>query len=737
MHFAAPIPWWAAGLAAIAIAAIAFWSYRRPLVPLAGAQRWTLTALRALTLALVVAFLCRPVILLPPVADRDLVVPVLVDVSGSMRIADADGATRLARAAEILERDLAPALSGSFTPEVYAVGDAWTAAQLGDLRVGDRRSNLAEAIDGVRERYRGRRVPGIVLISDGATTGSADAHVAGAPVFTIGVGSADGPTDREVQGLSAGDPRIDQTSIDLRVSTVSRGYGRSPFQLRILANGRLLESRTLTPSADGSPIEQVITVSPEAAIATVYTAEIEAADGEAVVENNARSVLVSPTGRKRKVLALAGAPGYEFSFLSRALGRDPGLEFDSIVRKGRNEAGQHTFLVQAGAGRAASLTSGFPATREALYGYDAVILSNVEGDFFARAQLAMAADFVSVRGGGLIALGGRSFGQRGLIGTPLEEALPVELNDRRGGLARAAADGEGAPVPNAVMLTAEGLVHPAMRIGATAEETSKRWAALPPLAANAAVGGPRPGATILAVTMATSGARYPIIAVQRYGRGRTLVFGGEASWRWRMLAPAADRTYEHFWRQAARWLATSAPDPVSVVVPSAAEPGRPAQIEVEARDAAFAPVSDATMTATVAGPAGSAPLSLRPDPEVPGRFIGQTTPGVAGLYRIQGEARRGLRSLGPIDAWFHVGGVDREFADPQLNEGFLRRLARGSGGEYLHAGEAGRLASLLLSSAPHALEPERRDLWHEPWTFSLVVALLSAEWILRRRWGLR
>ena len=251
MHFAAPIPWWAAGLAAIAVAAIAFWSYRRPLVPLTGAQRWTLTALRALTLALVVVFLCRPVILLPPVADRDLVVPVLVDVSGSMRIADADGATRLARAAEILERDLAPALSGSFTPEVYAVGDAWTAAQPATCGPAPGGATWPKRSTASASATAAGACRASSLISDGATTGSADAHVTGAPVFTIGVGSADGPTDREVQGLSAGDPRIDQTSIDLRVSTVSRGYGRSPFQLRILANGRLLESRTLTPAADG------------------------------------------------------------------------------------------------------------------------------------------------------------------------------------------------------------------------------------------------------------------------------------------------------------------------------------------------------------------------------------------------------------------------------------------------------------------------------------------------------
>jgi uncharacterized membrane protein len=462
------------------------------------------------------------------------------------------------------------------------------------------------------------------------------------------------------------------------------------------------------------------------------------ADGEAVVENNSRSVLVSPVGRKRRVLALAGAPGYEFAFLSRALAKDPGLEFDSIVRKGQNENGQHTYLVQAGSGRAAALTSGFPASRETLYGYDALIVVNVEGDFLQRAQLTLAAEFVSVRGGGLVALGGRSFAPRGLLGTPLEEVLPVELNDRRGGLARAAGDAEGAPSANAVMLTPEGEAHPAMRIGQTVEETRKLWVGLPPLAASAAVGGPRPGATVLAVTIAASGARYPVVAVQRYGRGRSMVFAGEASWRWRMLTRADDRAYERFWRQAARWLATPAPDPVSIVVPAAAEPGAPAPIEVEARDASFVPIGDAAVSATITGPGGSSrPLVLRPDPEVAGRFAGQAIPDVPGLYRVQGEARRGSRSLGPIDAWFHVGGTDREFADPRLNEAFLRRLAHASGGEYLQASDAGRLASLLRSAAPRALEPERRDLWHEPWAFALVVALLSAEWILRRRWGLR
>jgi hypothetical protein len=85
----------------------------------------------------------------------------------------------------------------------------------------------------------------------------------------------------------------------------------------------------------------------------------------------------------------------------------------------------------------------------------------------------------------------------------------------------------------------------------------------------------------------------------------------------------------------------------------------------------------------------------------------------------------------------YVGGADREFADPRLNEGFLRRVARNSGGRYVRAADASRVPGWLQATVPQNAAPERRDLWHEPGAFALIVGLLSVEWILRRRWGLR
>ena len=88
LTFTNALPWWAVFLVAGAIAVIAWRAYARSIVP--RPRRDLLIALRTVTLALLVVFLMRPV----RVSDRglrDVFVPVLVDVSRSMSIDDADG----------------------------------------------------------------------------------------------------------------------------------------------------------------------------------------------------------------------------------------------------------------------------------------------------------------------------------------------------------------------------------------------------------------------------------------------------------------------------------------------------------------------------------------------------------------------------------------------------------------------------------------------------------------------
>jgi hypothetical protein len=264
------------------------------------------------------------------------------------------------------------------------------------------------------------------------------------------------------------------------------------------------------------------------------------------------------------------------------------------------------------------------------------------------------------------------------------------------------------------------------------------------LAATAPLGSARPGAVVLAVAPASGGAVFPVVAVQRYGQGRSMVFGGEASWRWRMMVASTDRSHELFWRQAARWLAEASPDPVAIALPDAAQPGDSVSIDVDVRDAVFAPVTDASVDATIELPDGEKrPLTFRRTATASGRFTSTFRPDRSGLYHVRAEAQRGVTPpgqqarLGSSDRWIYVGGSDREFADPRLNEGFLRRTARESGGRYVRAADASRVVMWLQDTERQNAAPEQRDLWHEPWAIAAVALLLSTEWVLRRRWGLR
>jgi uncharacterized membrane protein len=740
MRFAVALPWWGYVLAFAAVLLLAWLTYARLTLSLTARQRAVLTGLRAVTLLLIVAVLLRPVIFVPATGVSDSVVAILVDVSRSMRIADAGTSsatsTRIERAAAIV-RDLQQQLGSSFRVELVTFGEAVAKGDVNQLAAEARRSDLSGALSSLVDRYRGRRLGGVVVVSDGGDTAGEEVGTTSrltAPVFAIGVGNPQIARDREVINVSAGEPLLSDSSIDLSVSAASRGFQNAPIEIRVSENGRPIDVRRVTPSSDGAPVHEVFTVSPSPHSATVYSVEIPVDASESAAENNVRRVLVPPQGRKRRLLLVEGAPGFEHTFLKRALQRDTALEVDSVIRKGQNEEGRDTFIVQAGASRSGALAEGYPVKRAELLVYDGIVFGNIAGDFFTRDQLAMTADFVSERGGGLLVLGARSFDRSGLIGTPLEEVLPIDFADHRSVLGGASV--VTPPASNGIVLTTDGATHPATRLALTIEEGRKKWALLPPMAAVAALGSPRPGAQVLAVT-SVGGAIRPAIVTQRYGLGRSLIFAGEASWRWRMMLPAADNTFELVWRQMARWLASGAADPIEIPPTSVTLPGTTETLSVLVRNEEFKPVGDAEVVLRVKEPGGqersvSAALS---DPQS-GRYAAAVRFDQAGVYAIAADIKRGTRALGTVTRSILVGGADLEMTEPRLNEAVLRRISETTGGKYLSAADAGQVPSLIRAADTQAPPMEMRDVWDNGWTLAMIVALLAGEWILRRRAGL-
>jgi uncharacterized membrane protein len=733
--FANPLPWWALVVVLAGVVLLGHLAYSRAAV--GRPRRLVLGGLRAVTLFTLVVILMRPVRMAEGAGGR-AVVPILVDSSRSMGIVDAAGMPRIGRAREFVTRELVPRLAQEFDVEVLAIGESVRAATPSALAAADRRSEVAGGLRTAAERYRGRPVPGMILLSDGGDTeplpSSEDAGTT-PPVFAFGFGSVTVANDREILSETVADPILDDSRVDIDVTAVSHGQGTEPLALGLLENGRPIEVRRVVPAGDGIPVHQRFHVTPAHGVATIYTVEVPVAGGELVPENNSRSVLVPPAARLRRVLFAEGAPGFEHSFLKRAWSADAGLEVDSIVRKGKNDQGKDTFYIQAPGARSAALVSGFPQRMEDLCAYDALVLANVESSQLTQSALQATRAFVARRGGGLLVLGTRSFGRPGLAGTPLEDVLPLHLSDR----GDAAAMGGSSRGVNLVSLTAAGESHPVMQLGESGADTRRKWDSAPALAFVAPLGGPRPGASVLAVAGGPGGTSQPLVAVQRYGEGRAMVFTGEAAWRWRMLLPSSDRSYETFWRQALRWLALPAPSPVALVLPAAASPGESLTVRVRVRTPVFEPAGDAAVDVFVTFPGGRVDRLHASNTDGSGDYAVGFTPAQAGMYRIAAEARRGSTLSGSATTSLLVGGADSEMSDPRLNTHALARLVRLSGGRVIEPSEGGTgdLLLALRGGVAAARLSNMQDVWNTGPAFGLIVLLLATEWVLRRRWGLR
>jgi hypothetical protein len=431
------------------------------------------------------------------------------------------------------------------------------------------------------------------------------------------------------------------------------------------------------------------------------------------------------------VLYLEGEPRPELAFLRRAVAADSALQVVGIVR-----TAEHKFL-RLGVRDSLELLGGFPTRPEELFRFRAVVLGSIESSFFTGEQLRMLSDFVSRRGGTLLALGGRaSLAEGGFAETPVAEALPVVL-------ARTTPDTGAPAVELAVRPTDAGRVHAALRLRDTDAANAARWDSLPPLTSVNRVGPLRAGATTLLtghVAGSDAGADVPLLSFQRYGRGMGIVFGVQDSWLWRMHASMAvnDATHATFWRQVLRWMVEGVPDQVEVsATPSRVEPGEPVTLRARVVDSTFGAVNGASVVARLTTPTGAivdVPMerSLRDDGAYTARYVAAER----GAYALQALARVGRDTLRSSAGALLADDQGADVEQAELRAPLLRHVADETGGRYYPLADANRLIDDVSYTESGVTQHDARDLWDAPIVFFLLVLLLGAEWALRRYRGL-
>ena len=725
--------------AAIVIAglAVAFVSYRVLEDRVRWRERAVLAALRLSALALLLFCIFRPVLVVKAAVSQQNVLGILIDDSRSMQIADANG-TRGQFARQTFgnpENPLMRSLSERFLIRTFRFSSASArVASPADLTFNGTQTRLAGAIDSARQELAGLPVSGLVLVTDGADT--TDASVADAllaskadavPVFTVGVGQETLSHDIQIGRVSTPRTALKGTSLLVDAIVTQTGYAGQTVTLDVEDGSRIVGSQPIRLPADGDPAAVRVRFTATEAGPRVFRLKIAPQPGEVVTENNQRDVQIDVRDRRERILYYEGEPRFEMKFMRLAIAEDPNLQLVTLQRTAENK--YYRFDVDPSG---VELAAGFPKTREDLFAYRAIVLGSVEASAFTGDQLRMLSDFVDVRGGGLLFLGGpHAFAEGGYAGTPVAEVMPVVIE--RSNSPAAAAHVKVRP-------TRAGEAHAVTQLGNTEEESADRWKSMPPLTALNMIQAIKPGATVLLSGTDERRRDRVVLAFQRYGRGKSIAFPVHDSWQWQMHASMRvdDQTHENFWRQLLRWLVDGVPDAVeSRTLTDRVEPGQPVTLTADVVDPRFVELNDAQVVAHVSSPSGrTEDVPLQWTGERSGQYRAIFDTSEPGWYQAKLEATRGGKPVGTSTTHVRAVPDDAEYFDAAMHAPLLKRIAEETGGRFYTADKLQALPEDLKYSGKGVTAVEERELWHMPILLLALLTVICTEWGLRRHWRL-
>ncbi len=725
-------------LAAVLGTGVIVWSYAR-VVGVTRRTRLALTILRCLLLALVLGALARPQLVVSSAVPQRNVLAVLLDDSRSMRLSDLGSGSRVdaVRGTFGDSSALVQALSEQFVLRFFRFGaDARPLTSAADLEAAASRTDIATALDDARSELAGVPVAGVVVVSDGADNSGTDLGASllalrarRVPVFTVGVGTERFARDFAIERVTLPTVALEGATLIAEITLRARGVAGRLAAFVVEADGRVIATDSTLVPAQGEIVRHTLRLPTLAVGPHRVTVRVRAVDGETVIENNEAHRVIEIRRGPARVLYVEGEPRPEFAFLRRAVAPDSALQLVGLLRSAEGK------YLRLGVRDSLELVGGFPATREELFQFPAIVLGSIEASFFRGDQLRMLHEFVSQRGGSILALGGRSaLGEGGFAGTPLAEVLPVAVvaRDR---------DEDEPPVTLTVRPTAAGREHAALQLSTTASAALAKWDSLPPLTAVNRVGPLRAGATVLLTGRdAATQSDVNLLAFQRFGRGLGAVFAVQDTWLWQMDAAIAveDETHETLWRQLLRWLVDGVPGQVEATVsPSRVGPGEPVSLQVRVADSAFRPVNDAAVVARVTTPLGrevELPLAwtLREDGVYAGRFLAEES----GVYAVEAVAVRGRDTLRSRATSLLADDQGADVEQAELRTTLLRRVSDETGGRYYPLSDVDRLADDAAITAAGVTVRDARDLWDMPLVLLCFIGLLAAEWGVRRREGL-
>lgn len=768
----------------VAALAAVVWVYRRDAARLGGGRRAVLAALRGGAVLVAGLILLEPALIVVEKRTRRAHTLLLLDVSQSMAhrdayrdpaaqplarqwrelgVADPTTASRLELAKALLrayDHRLWRRLAGrnELHAYVFAAGlepfplRAGTAGgellpDLDKLAAEGRYSNVGGAVRAALERSRDANLAGLVLLTDGRrNTGPRGPEVARAVarrrvpcVLVLGVGDPSRTRVLTIERIEAPERVFQREPFRVRAILRSSGHPRSRVRVRlsrVQAGGSPRQVAVREVEVGGDTPQAVVEfdeILSEEAGTFVYTVETQPPDGEPFeAGRHRRRARVEVLAERMRVLLLAGGPSHEYRFLATSLIRDDTVDVACWLQSADPD------FPQDGNRSLKEL----PGDEKAIDEFDVLVTMDPDPSRLPRDFCELAARHVLENGAGLLWVCGEKFSleaMRAAASTrPLADLLPIVPDLQK---ADREFYGLGRAFPRAwpLVLAPAGETHAVTRLLTTRDANKRLWSVLPGFRFTFPVKRLQPGARGLVglqdPSLRSPDGPCPTIATRLVGAGRTLFLGADETYRWRS---AYENAYHALWVKSLRYLYQGRVNAGNArlrvwVDEEHVELGQSLKVTVEAKDGSYRPLSAPSfelVLRTEGAPDRS--VYLAPVEGMPGHYEADLRPRAPGFYTLA-PARPVERDV-HVSFEVHPARVEGE-GPVDLSE--LAAIANLPGGELVSGprdllAAADRIPSrttIDVLRTPHAI-------WDTWVTVAVVLAFLTLEWILRKRFNL-
>ena len=401
-------------------------------------RRWLL-GLRAILAALLAVAMLRPALVVTDRQAQQALLVVLFDTSRSMDFRDAEGGQSRWQQQLGLLRQVMPqleALGKGFEVELVGFsGDTRPQSsederlQITEKPLGNQ-TDIGQALTNTLQRHVGRRLAGVVLLSDGAQRAmnpdvspqqaARQLDRRATPLYTVAIG-------RDLDQSQARDVAIEnlldeysvfvKNEFALRVGVRIQGFANQPIPVSLFvedASGQRekVGTRELVATQESQVVMADFGYRAEEAGKYRLYVQAEAQPGELIENNQAVAFLDVRDGGLRVLLLSSGILLEEPNFIRRSLAASREIELD-----------YQRFYVNARSRWPMDLSA-----RVDLEDYDVFIVGDLDATAIRTEDWSKIAQLVEAGRGFMMFGGFHSFGPGGYANTPIANVLPVKLD---------------------------------------------------------------------------------------------------------------------------------------------------------------------------------------------------------------------------------------------------------------------------------------------------------------------